>query len=92
MSSTTHGEEHEIQILRTADSDPDASSNDELAQQIAKCDDCLAYVAQTIETLTSVAGRRRTAHLSALDELMNDAVVLRAGMSGPPRQLVPAGD
>ncbi len=91
-STTNHGEAHELSILRTTDGDTDASSRNELAQQIAQCDDCLAYVSQTIETLTSVAGKRRTKHLTALDELMDDVMVLRAGVNTPRRQLVPAGD
>jgi len=98
-AAAAHGEDHEIRILRAADQpadlDTDADSDysaNELAQQVAKCDDCVAYVAQTMETLTTVAGKRRTAHLTALDALLDDVMVLRAGLNVPQRQRVPAGE
>lgn len=87
--STTHVDQHEINILRAADGDGDDDSRAALAKQIAQCDDCLAYVAQTVETLTSVAGKRRTAHLEALDQLLDEVMVVRAGLTAPRR--VPAG-
>lgn|GEM_PF-4134456 len=88
--SSTHADDHETQILRAADGDGDDSSRAAVAKQIAQCDDCLAYVAQTIETLSRVAGKKRAAHVAALDKLLDEVMIVRAGL-GAQRRRVPAG-
>lgn len=94
MTTTSHSAEHEIRILRNADGDTDAGSNATIAEQVAACDDCLSYVAQTIETLTAIAGDKATRHVSVLDHLMDDVMVLRAraGVRAMRRERVPAGE
>ena len=92
----SHSEAHELRILRAA-FDEDAGDRAELAEQVAGCDECLAYAMKVIDevlALHALAKSRQAAavpprlrSVQRLDELLDDVMVLRShrpqGPSGP---------
>jgi hypothetical protein len=92
VPNPSHPVAHEVKVLSVAFADGE-QDRARLAQQLAECDDCLAYAFQTIDDLSAlhtIARSRAATTLSPrlgaiarLDALLDDVMVLRAHRLDP---------